>query len=181
MKFKIREATKEDAYGVEYVAAHSWKETYSGLLSDEYLNNRVNKIDNNNIERINKTKEYLSKVSNYYVLIVNEKIIGILYVTDNLDNYKDYGHMDALYILKEYQGYGLGKELFNFGIKRLIDMGYNKMQLECMKGNKILSFYQKYGGYIVDTIDYPIKDEIVKADIILFDDIKDIYEKINRK
>lgn len=39
----IRRATQDDAYGIEYVSAHSWKETYTGFLSSEYLDNRVKK------------------------------------------------------------------------------------------------------------------------------------------
>ena len=40
MNIKYSYLTEEDAYGIEYVAAHSWKETYMGLLPDEYLDNK---------------------------------------------------------------------------------------------------------------------------------------------
>lgn len=175
----IRKVNPNDAYGVEYVSAHSWKETYSGLISDEYLDNRVKKIDNKDEERINKTRTFLETAKNYYVAEYDNKIVGLLSVREAIDEYPEYGHLGAIYVLKDYQGYGIGKELFKKGIEDLIEMGYSKMQLECMKGNNTINFYKKYEGHVVDTIDYPIKDEIVKADIVLFEDINKILELLN--
>lgn len=103
----------------------------------------------------------------------------MLFVDNSTNEYSEYGHLDALYVLKEYQGLGIGKKLFKKGIEKLIEMGYSKMQLECMKGNNTINFYKKYEGHIVNTIDYPIKDEVVKADIVLFEDIIKINELLN--
>ena len=54
MNIKYSYSTEEDAYGIEYVAAHSWKETYTGLLPDEYLDNRIININNKVEKRIYK-------------------------------------------------------------------------------------------------------------------------------
>ena len=35
-------AKEEDALGINYVSAYSWKETYSDLLPKEYLDQRIN-------------------------------------------------------------------------------------------------------------------------------------------
>lgn len=179
MNIIYRLATPEDAYGVEYVSAHSWKETYQGLVPDDYLDNRVNRIETFDEERINKTKKFLSNASNYYVALDGEKVVGILYVKDNLEEYSGYGHLGAMYLLKEYQGYGIGKNLFRIAIETMINMGYNKMQTECMQGNKTITFYEKYNGHIVNTIDFPINKEInVKADVLLFENIKEILNEL---
>lgn len=61
-------------------------------------------------------------------------------------------------------------------------MGYSKILVECMTGNKTISFYQKYTGYIVSQIDHAIKDlGNVKADIVLFEDIDEILSLLKNK
>ena len=47
------------------------------------------------------------------------------------------------------------------------------MQLECMEGNDTINFYKKYDGIVESQIDFPIKNVgIVKADIVLFEDLE---------
>ena len=172
-----RKAKEEDAYQIEYVAAHSWKETYSGFMPDEYLNNRILNI-NNKIEIV---KEKIKDTDTYYyVAEVDKNIVGILYLTESKDEkLKNYGHLEALYVLKDYQGLGIGKGLFKIAIKEFINLGYNDMYLECLKGNKTIEFYQKYSGKIIDTIDFPIRDFNVIADIVEFNDIKSILQRLD--
>lgn len=172
MNIEYRKATIDDAYGVAYVSAHSWRETYSELVPEEYLNNKINNINNS----VKRTEKFLSNHLGYLVALDNNKVIGICEF--NEDD-KKYGKIGALYLLKEYQGYGIGKKLFMLGIKGLIDMRFNDMKLECMSGNKTVNFYKKYGGIIIDTIDFSLRDgTTVKADVLEFNNLKEIYEEI---
>ncbi len=173
MDISYRKAKISDAYGIQYVASKSWFETYCGLLPYEYLNNRLKTID----KRVDKTKEFIKNNPDYIVAIDNNKVIGICHYTKcDMDNYKDYGRIGALYLLKEYHNLGIGKNLLTIAIKGLMDMGYKKIELECMCGNKSIDFYKKYGGVIADIIDYPINNVgNVKADIVVFEDIDKIY------
>ena len=177
MKVIYRNATLDDAYGIEYVSAHSWKETYSEFMPQEYLNNRILNI-NNKIDAIKRFLESIDK-NQYYVAEVDRKIVGILYYkkTDS-DKFINHGYLNAIYVLKEYQGLGIGKQLFKLAIQGIIDLGYNDMYLECLKGNPTLEFYKKYGGKVIDTTDYKISDFKVKVDIIEFNDIKLISKNI---
>lgn len=166
-----RKATKDDAYGIEYVAAHSWKESYWDYMPHDYLENRVLTIEN----KIERAIKLLESTNTYYVAEINNKIVGILHFKENQnDKYKDYGYLESIYVLKEYQGMGIGKKLFKIAIDGLQELGYNKMYLECLQGNKTIDFYKKYKGKIVEIIDFPIKDFVVKADIVIFDDIASI-------
>lgn len=170
-EFIIRKASEHDAYGVEYVASYSWLETYKGFMPDDYLLNRVNNIDTRKI----RTEQFISEHDNYYVAVVNNKIVGILYfnIKDNI------GYLEAIYVLKEYQGLGIGKTFFKMALKYFIDNNINDMYLECLKGNPTINFYKKYDGVVVDEIDFPISDFSVKALVIEFKNIGDIYERIN--
>ena len=153
----LRRANKEDAYGVEYVAAHTWYDTYQPFMPLDYLTYRVEHIE----ERV-------------------PRVIGILHYKPNQnEKYKDYGYLESIYILTEYHGQGLGKQLFKKAIEGLIAMGYNDMYLECIVGNPTMEFYKKYTGYVIDEIDFPIADFSVKAHIVLFNDLKKILAMLD--
>lgn len=168
-------ATLDDAYGIAYVSAHSWKETYTNLLPDEYLDNRIKNIE----ESSERTKKFLTNFDGEYIVAKDkDSVIGIL--AYNVKD--DIGHIEAIYVLKDYQGYGIGKQLFKIAVKDFVEQNINEMDLACMTGNPTLSFYQKYKGYIVEQIDYPINGVgTVKADIIKFDNLTEILELLNKK
>lgn len=178
MNIVYRKATVGDAYGIAYVSAYSWKETYTGLLPEDYLEYRINNINN----KVDDTKNFIKKHPNYLVSVANNKVVGICnYDRSNNANYSDYGYIGALYVLKEYQGIGIGKELFKMAIEGLIKLGYDKMYLECMVGNDSINFYTKYLGEIDETIDFPInKVGSVKADIVIFEDLNKTYKKLEK-
>ena len=170
-----RKATIEDAYDIEFVASYSWKETYYDLMPNDYLNTRIENI----ATRAERTKEFLKNTNDYWVAIVNGKIIGILYYSHSKEEkYKNYGYLGAIYILKDYQGMGIGRELFKIAIENLIRFGYNDMYLECLKGNPTMDFYEHFGGRIIDTVDYPIHNFSVRADIVEFNNLNMILNKI---
>lgn len=170
-KLNLRVATKEDAYGIEYVAAHSWYDTYQPFMPIEYLTYRVEHIE----ERVPKVEKRLEETTTYHVLTENDKTIGILHYRPNQnEKYKDYGYLEAIYVLTEYHGKGLGKVLFKKAIEGLIEMGYNDMYLECIVGNPTMEFYKKYTGYVIEEIDFPIADFSVKAHVVLFNNLKKI-------
>lgn len=172
----LRRATKEDAYGAEYVAAHSWYDTYKPFIPIEYLTYRVEHIE----ERVPRVEQRIEESPAYHVLTDNNKIIGILnYKPNQNEKYKNYGYLESIYILTEHHGKGLGKVLFKKAIEGLIAMGYNDMYLECIVGNPTMEFYKKYTGYVIDEIDFPIKDFSVKAYVVLFNDLKKILTMLD--
>jgi ribosomal protein S18 acetylase RimI-like enzyme len=181
MNIEYREAILEDALGIAYVSAHSWQESYSVIMPDDYLQRRVDIIN----QKEESTKNFLKNLNGkYYVALDNNKVIGIMCALIQEDEkYKEYGEIAAIYVLKAYQGLGIGKELFRIGFNVLKEMGYNKVKLECLCGNKTIDFYKKYLGEVADTFDYTINNVgSFKADIVLFNDIDASLELLeNRK
>ena len=180
MKITYRKATEDDVYGYEYVSAISWKDTYWNLLPKYHLKKRV--------ERLTKPEELEPKLQSLrkhinenpgkvFVALDKNKIVGILEIKENKEQYPGYGNIDSLYVLPEYKGYGIGKSLFFIGIKELMKLGYNKMQLECLKGNKTLDFYKKYNGTVVETVKWKLYNRNKKVDIVKFENIKEILEE----
>lgn len=168
MNIKYEKATVEDAYAFRYIGAYSWMETYKGLVPDDYLQYKIEHID----DGVEKQKKYMqSKDTYFYLAKVDDKEVGfVTYGIAEDEKYKEYGHVGALYLLKDYQGYGIGKELFKIALEGLKEMGYTKMELECMTGNNTVNFYKKYLGEVVETIDYPLSGGFpVKAEVMIFD------------
>lgn len=116
-------------------------------------------------------------IQDYLVCEVDGKIVGIAqFLRSQNSNYLDYGLLGTLYVLKKYQGLGIGKELFKRCVRGLMLMGYNKMYLECLCGNKTIDFYKKYGGKLMEVIDYSISDFSVKADIVCYNSLEDLID-----
>ena len=182
MNITYREAKIEDYEGIYYVSCYSWEETYRGFMPDDYLDDRINNFE----ARALNTKKYLEKLDfdgdldKYLVCEVDDKIVGICqYSKSQNDSYADSGLLGALYVLKDYQKLGIGRELFKRAAKGIRDMGYKTMYLECLTGNDAINFYLKYGGQIIENIDYKISDFSVKADIVFYDKIRDVIKKLS--
>ena len=183
MNIVYRKAKVEDYEGIYYVSCYSWDETYRGFMPDEYLDDR---IENFELRKL-KTKAYLEKLENegdldkYLVCEVDGNIIGICqYLRSQNEKYPDSGLLGALYVLKKYQKIGIGRDMFRMAVEGLMDIGYDTMYLECMTGNDSVNFYKKYGGIIVENIDYPISDFTVKADIVFYEDINKLKELLEK-
>ena len=108
MEYIIRKCTAEDADGRGMVHYQSWKETYSGLMPTQYLNKL--RLDN----LIERAREH---TDNTLVAVVGEKVVGFLAVISQNSrefvSVKPSSEIVALYVLKEYQGCGIGKALIN--------------------------------------------------------------------
>ena len=138
----IEKIKKEDAKELAHNIAVVWNTTYKGIVDNEFLEilylnedysakNIINKIDNND---------------NYYVLKLNNKIIGWIYYDYVSDKYENAGEIYSLYILKEYHKKGYGKLLFNLAVNDMIKNNINKFVVGCLEGNPSNEFYKYMGG-----------------------------------
>lgn len=179
MKINYRKVCIDDAYGYEMVSAYSWYDTYYDMLPHDMLEERVDRL--NNPSELNKkiltiNEHILNKSDNIFVAYDEDLMVGFVEVGNSRVENSGYGYLGALYVLSEYHNQGIGSQLFKLGVMRLIEMGYSKMELLCMEKNPALNFYKKYGGVVSDKIDYPIYGINVKADVVLFENIKDIIK-----
>lgn len=138
----VRKIEKEDCVFISKITTVSWNETYRGIVPNEFLD----ELFVNEEDRINRLiNKYEEIKDNYLVLDIESKVVGFVkYGTSN--EYENYGEIYALYILKEYQGYGYGRLLVNEAVKNIKKMGYKKMIIFCLDGNKTNDFYKHIGG-----------------------------------
>ncbi|MDB2613906.1 GNAT family N-acetyltransferase, partial [Chlamydiales bacterium] len=120
-----------------YVHATSWQETYAGLLDKSVIE------DFNELKRRNMWSSFLKNESNLqkaYVALMSDKIIGIASWRESNDQFE----LLTLYVLKEFQGLGIGKKLFKQIEKDTTKKGKHLM-VWVLENNKSTAFYEKMG------------------------------------
>ena len=133
----IRKATKDDADGKGYVHFKAWLDTYAGIFTPKYM-------DKLSLER--KIKIAYEHPENTFVALVEDKIVGFsCYMESEYEyNQKSAGEITAMYILKEHQGFGIGKQLISACYDSLND--YSLIFLWVVEQNdKAINFYTSQG------------------------------------
>lgn len=146
MNYNIRLANENDCNELSRLKHEVWETTYRGIYPDD-------KIDNFDYEK-NKNS-FINIVNNpdieLYIVEDEEKIIGYMDFGIPFRPFEDYKQeIGLLYILKEYQGKGIGKRLFNIGYENIKKNGYDEFFVCCNKYNILAQkFYERMGGKII--------------------------------
>ena len=166
-KYVIRLSNLDDCDELSKLKQKVWNETYRGIYSDE-------KIDNFDYQK--NSEKFAGIIMdpnvNLYVVEDNNKLVGYMDYGIPYRPYKDYKQeIGLLYLLKEYQKKGIGKELFTLALNKIIENGYEEFFVSCNKYNmNALAFYKKMGG----TVDEVDDDNIDKS----IPQVKFIYKNI---
>lgn len=149
----IREATIADAPAIAHVHLDSWRNTYRGLVSDEFLDglrleDRVKRWEQR--LRDGESGEFV-----FVAIDVGGDVIAFGSGGPERTGHPDYkGELWALHVAKEYQGIGLGRQLLCEVAKRLRGMGIDSLMLWVIKGNPYAGFYEKLGGvYVTERVE----------------------------
>ena len=172
MEFTIRKAVPADALAISIVSAYTWKTAYSGLLPDEMLDSRIAKLP----QSAERMRQNIVDQDNFIVAVVDNVIVG--FCTFNSPNrdpqYADSGEIGALYCLKGYNGYGIGKALFLAGVQELVKRGHKTMALNCLQGNPTLGFYQHMGGKVIARKEDARMEYTLVEDVVFYEDLEAI-------
>lgn len=153
--FQIREVTQEtvsqDIPQVLQVLVQSYQTTYLGLLEQSSLDNLTVNNNSSNLKR--PAAQKVIGIEHYLFLATLEtsEIVGYAYCGRN--NYSEVAsdsELYDLYLLKDYQGLGIGLKLFESSKNRLREQGFQTMFLWCVKENPSCGFYDAMGGKRVD-------------------------------
>ncbi len=146
MKTIIRKRKKEDSEELAHSIALAWNTTYKGIVDNDFLKGLLDNVSKN-AERL---KNNINNEPDYYVLTLQDKIIGWIYYTLESDKYENAAEIHSLYILKEYQGNGYGKLLYNYATENIMKKGIKKLIISCLDGNPSNDFYKHLGGKCID-------------------------------
>lgn len=142
MKPIIRKRTIEDSDELAHCMAVVWNTTYKGIMDDEFLKGLLSS-EKQISERL---KNSISDQPYYYVLTLQNKIIGWIYFTLDSDKYEKSAEIHSLYILKEYQRNGYGKLLYNYAVENILKNGIKTLVIGCLEDNPSNNFYKHLGG-----------------------------------
>jgi len=147
-----REATISDLEGIVKVKVDTWKTTYTGIISEEYLQRLSYGEKEENWRQRLENPTHGAKIfvaENEY-----QEIVGFALAT--LEKYnpilalqqpeKFVGELCAIYVLKDFQGKKVGTELVKLVIEYFITNDVKSMIVWVLKENPSDRFYEKLGG-----------------------------------
>ncbi len=127
--------TDDEIRGKAYVHWQAWHEAYPGMVSQDYL-------DRFTLEKAEKMA--FGWRDHLIVAKAEDRVIGFVGYGDRGEEAPGAGEIFALYILSEYYGTGVGKQLMDAGLEQL--KAYPQICLWVLKENKrAIRFYEKCG------------------------------------
>jgi ribosomal protein S18 acetylase RimI-like enzyme len=100
------------------------------------------------VEKAKQLVEPLLKKDCYYLISSeNNKLMGWILIGGSKDQFsnKTIGFIYELFVLDEYRGKGISKQLINTAVEQLKQEGYSEIRLSVFEGNKAIKLYENLG------------------------------------
>jgi ribosomal protein S18 acetylase RimI-like enzyme len=139
----IRKAEPKDVSAIAKVHVDSWRTAYAGIISDEYLANLSYDKRERTWQDVISKQESLTFVAE----IAGKKIVG--FVSGGLSRMEDsayLGELFAIYLLKDFQGQGIGRRLVQALVDGFLEQNIESMLLWVLTENPACRFYESLGG-----------------------------------
>ena len=150
MKINIRKATEADIESIAKVHVDSWKTSYKGILYDEIVNNVTYEKREKQWQQI--FKRAAADEYTYVAESSDGKIIGFINGGPNrTGKYNCDGELYAIYLLQEYQGFGIGQRLFHAIVVEFMKHNIRSALVWVISNNPAKVFYEKLSPEQVDT------------------------------
>ena len=153
----LREGTEHDAAAIAQLHADSWRSAYRGMLSDEYLDNRVH------LERAALWQQRFSEQAEkpFFVILAEteNELAGFACVFPV--EHPTYGaFLDNLHVVPQRTGQGIGRRLLSAVAERLLtDEGRGGLYLWVIERNaRARQFYAKAGALEVECTELSMPD-----------------------
>lgn len=145
MKIKIHEAQIGDISNLAKVHVETWKNTYQGIVSKTILEGLSCEWSERNFKTV------LEKERERARCFVAEGLSGIIIGfaiggLERSDNLRFKGELWGIYISKEFQRSGVGKNLVSAVVDYLIALKINSMLVWVLKENPYRKFYETLRG-----------------------------------
>ena len=166
---KITKATPSNAKDLAEIAKASFLPAHGHSAPKKDIDTYLK----DNFSEANFVKELSNPENHYYLIYDNQKLAGYSKITLNTTNKniasKNVTYMSRLYVLKEFYGLGVAKELFDFNIKFSKQHNQGGIWLAVWIENKrAINFYTKMGFEIVGKYDFRISKTHTNPNHIMF-------------
>ena len=144
--YTVRKAAPSDARSIAGIYVDSWRNTYAGLLPDEFLVG----LDANDREH-RWWRHVLARQSGNHATLVAEAsdhgVVGFVSGGPARDRRFEYdGEVYTLYLHDEHHGMGLGERLFVTMAAQLVETRGSSLIVWVLVGNPARFFYEALGG-----------------------------------
>lgn len=169
---QVRRAMLADAAGIARAQVATWRTTYRGLIPDAYLDAMEEE------PRAKMWEEIIARdrgdgASSFVMVAVTagtepghrpvsgpssaatgeergRATVGFAAAGPERSGDPEFrGELGALYVLKEYQGRGLGRRLVTAAVRELLGRGHASMLVWVLAQNPYRRFYESLGGVLV--------------------------------
>lgn len=163
----IRKAILTDAKGIAKVHVDSWRTTYLNIVPDEFLNS----LNYESFEQ-----RWINNIPNGGVYVAETESGEIVGFSsggkERSGNYEGFdGEIYAIYILKEYQGQGIGRELVKPIAVEMKELGNNSMLVLVLKDNPSRHFYEALGARYIEEVEVEIGGRQLPELVLGWEDI----------
>ena len=143
--FIIRKANRDDATSVAFVNAESWQTTYRGIIDQDFLKTITPDQQLPRAERLVESEELNCLVAENKL---TKEVVGFACFGKNREPKVDADcELQAIYLLEAFQKFGIGKMLFETGVKTLKEQSKERMTVSVFEANTVArSFYEQHGG-----------------------------------
>lgn len=160
----IREANESDASGIARVQVDAWQTTYKGIVPGDYLASYTYE------KRAERWRQILASQKNqendftFVAANSDEQIVGFASGGETEEPNEGFaGELIAIYLLKKYQGQGIGKLLVKAVAERFSRQQATSMLVWVLADNPFRAFYESLGGEHVTEKQMEIGGESLKA------------------
>jgi len=147
--YAVRLATPGDAAGIARVHVDGWKTSYRGIVPDAFL------------DRLSYRQSYQARrqrleapAPGQRTLVATEPvgwIVGFADVGPAREALGFEGELEALFVMRRYQGRGLGGWLLETVVRAQLAAGRRSMLLWVLADNPARRFYEAFGAEAVTT------------------------------
>jgi ribosomal protein S18 acetylase RimI-like enzyme len=100
------------------------------------------------IEKAKELVEPLLKKGSYYLISTENNVLtGWILLGGSKDQFSDkaLGFIYEVFVLEEFRGNGISKQLIKTGVEQLKQVGYSEIRLSVFDGNKAIKIYERLG------------------------------------
>lgn len=167
--FTIKKATISDVKALSKVGKKAFFTPHKDVIPKEIMEAYLE----NSFSEKNLIKEITNTDYQYNLIYSNDVLAGFSKVIINSENDhisdKNITKMERLYLIEEFYGLGLGKELFQHNLNLVKQQNQKGIWLYVwIKNYRALEFYNKAGFKKIASYDFPISDTETRINDVLY-------------
>ena len=179
MNYSIRPAQAADSAGIAHVQLTSYRTAYKAFIPLPFYDTMTEEEQTGDWQELMRDPQH----EPLYVAQTDAgDIVGYALAKTQPDGFDTaLGELDAMHVLKAYQRYGIGSQLFYTVAQEMKQRGKTGMMLWTLEGNPVRAFYERLGGALAGAKEYDVDDIHVTEVAYRWDDIDTLITRLKNR